>query len=209
MQFSSEARILDITEHSEYEKHLYRCLGGPPSRRNQKRIAYLEKAIPGGFRKKLLVVEGDIIGTIEYAPPAVSYYPIIGDNMTVMNCIWVLRRVRGHAFGRMLVNDMVESNKNAVGFATVALTGHWSPWFRKQQMEKLGFEPLESMSVTHKVKHEGNAFSIHLMWMPTTKDAQHPSWYRQKLLKGITACTAHPLYHPQSYEPKQIFREYL
>ena len=208
MHFYSEARIVDITESSEYEKHLHRCLGGPPSRRNKKRISYLKRAIPKGFHKKLLISEGNIVGTIENSPSEVSYYPIIGDNITVMNCIWVLRKAKGHNFGRMLVKDMIESKGGSSGFATIALTGHWSPWFRKWQMEKLGFKPLESVSVTHKTKHEENAFNIHLMWMPTTKNAQHPSWDKQKLLEGITACTAHPLYHPQSYKPTQIFRKH-
>jgi N-acetylglutamate synthase-like GNAT family acetyltransferase len=208
MQFYPEAKIIDITKRSEYEKHLYRCLGGPPSRR-KKRLSYLEKAIPRGFHKKLLVFEGNVVGTIEYSPSEVSYYPIIGDNITVMNCIWVLRKAKGHNFGKMLVKDMIESKGESSGFATIALTGHWSPWFRKWQMEKLGFKPLESVSVTHETKHEENAFNIHLMWMPTTKNVQHPSWDRQKLLEGTTACTAHPLYHPQSYKPTRIFQEHF
>jgi N-acetylglutamate synthase-like GNAT family acetyltransferase len=208
MQFHSEARIVDITKSSEYEKYLHRCLVGPPSKRYKKRISYLEKAIPKGFHKKLLISEGKVIGTIEYAPSEVSYYPIIGDNVVVMNCIWVLRKAKGHNFGRMLAEDMIESERKASCFATIALTGHWSPWFRKWQMEKLGFKQLESVSVTHKTKHKGKAFSIYLMWMPIAKDAQPPSWDRQKLLGGITACIAHPLYHPQTYKPRQIFEEH-
>ena len=174
----------------------------------QEKDVTLEWAIPKGFRKKLLIFEGNIGGTIEYSPSEASYYPIIGDNITVMNCIWVLRKAKGHNFGKMLVKDMIESERESAGFATIALTGHWSPWFIKQQMEKLGFKQLESTSITHKIKHKENAFNIHLMWMPTTKNAQHPAWDRQKLLEGITACTAHPLYHPQSYKPTQIFQKH-
>jgi hypothetical protein len=181
---------------------------GPPSRCNERRASYLKKAIPKGFRKKLLIFEGNVVGTIEYSPSEVSYYPIIGDNITVMNCIWVLRKAKGHKFGKMLVEDMVESEGESSGLATIALTGYWSPWFRKQQMEKLGFKPLESISLTHKTKHRENAFKIHLMWMPTIRNAQPPSWERQKLLEGITACTAHPLYRPQSYKPTQIFQKH-
>jgi hypothetical protein len=207
MEFNSKARIVDITENNEYEIYLHRCLVGPLSKRYKKRISYLENAIPKGYHKKILIFEGNVIGTIEYSPSQVSYYPIIGDNVIVMNCIWVLRKAKGYNFGSMLVNDMIESEIQANGFATIALTGHWSPWFKKEQMEYLGFKSLESISVRHKTKHKDTAFNIYLMWMPIKKDARKPSWNKQKLLEGITACIAHPLYHPQSYQPKQIFEK--
>ena len=98
MQFYPEARIVDITKSSEYEKYLHRCLAGPPSKRYKRRIAYLKRAIPEGFHKKLLVFKGKVIGTIEYAPSEVSYYHIVGDSVIVMNCIWVLRKAKRTQF---------------------------------------------------------------------------------------------------------------
>jgi len=207
MQFDSKARIIDITKRSEYEKYLHRCLVGPPAKRYKKRIEYLNRAIPNGFHKKLLIVDGDVDGTIEYAPSEVSYYPIIGDNVMVVNCIWVLRKAKGHNFGKLLVEDMIKSEKHSSCFAAIALEDHWSPWFRKWQMEKLGFKPLGSISVTHNAKYKGRIFSVYLMWMPVTEDAKPPVWNRQRLLEGITMCIAHPLYHPQTYKPRQILEE--
>lgn len=203
MKLASEAKIINITNKSEYEKYLYRCLAGP-FRRYKKRIEYLKKAIPKGFHKKLLLYNGQIIGQIEYAPAEVSYYPIIGSNIIVMNCIWVLRKAKGHNFGKQLLEDMMKSEKKTAGFATIALENHWSPWFKKWQMEKLGFKPLNSINVTHKTKYKGHVFSIHFMWMPTVGKAKPPTWNRQKLFEGITSCTAHPLYHPQTYKEKEI-----
>jgi hypothetical protein len=46
------------------------------------------------------------------------------------------------------------------------------------------------------------------MWMPTTENAKPPTWNKQKLLEGITFCIAHPLYHPQTYEQKQILEKH-
>ena len=171
-----------------------------PYRKYRKRQEYLEKAIPNGFHKKLLIFDGAIVGQIEHAPAEASYYPIMGDSITVMNCIWVLRRAKGHNFGTRLLKDMIKSEKDAAGFATIALENHWSPWFKKLQMEKLGFKPLDSIKVVHKTKHKGQVFSIYLMWMPTTKNAKPPTWNKQKLLEGLTFCLAHPLYHPQNWE---------
>lgn len=207
MKFASQSKIIDITEGGEYEKYLHRCLVGPPSKRYKKRIEYLKKSIPKGFRKKLLILNGEVVGQIEYSPPEVSYYPIIGDNVIVMNCIWVLRKAKGHYFGQMLLEDMTKSERDASGFATIALKDHWSPWFKKWQMEKLGFKPLESINVMHKTKYRGRFFSIYLMWMPTAESASRPAWDQQKLLEGTTSCIAHPLYHPQTYDPRQILEK--
>ena len=141
MKSSFKIKIIDITEISEYEKYLYKCLVPHPFRRYSKRKEYFEKAIPKGFRKKLLIFNGNVVGQIEYAPAEVSYYPIMGDNIIVMNCIWVLRKAKGHNLGKRLLQDIIKSEKDAVGFATIALENHWSPWFKKWQMEKLGFKP--------------------------------------------------------------------
>ncbi|MGA2309653.1 MAG: hypothetical protein ABSG57_08925 [Candidatus Bathyarchaeia archaeon] len=206
MKPTSQARIVDITKADEYRKYLYRCIVGPPSKQCKKRMEYLKKAIPKGFHKKLLLLNEQVVGQIEYSPAIVSYYPIIGDNVTVLNCIWVLRKAGGHDFGKRLLEDMMASEKEASGFATIALENHWSPWFKKDQMEKLGFKPLDWITVTHKTKRR-QAFKIHLMWRPNAKNAKPPTWNKQKMLEGIISCTAHPLYHPRTYGPKEILQK--
>jgi len=200
------AKILDITENDEYEKYLYKCLAPMPFRKYWKRHEYLRIAIPKGFHKKLLILDSEVVGQIEYAPAEVSYYPITGENVIVLNCIWVLRRAKGHNFGRQLLIDMMSSEKKAFGFATVALENHWSGWLTKEHMEKLGFKSIGSFKVMHKLKHKGECFKIHLMWLPTAKNANPPKWDKRKLLEGVYFCTSHPLYHPESLEIKEIFQ---
>lgn len=209
MKFASDTKavIVDITEDEKHVEYLYRCLVGPRSKRYKKRIEYLKEAIPKGFHKKLLIFNGDAVGQIEYAPAEASYYPINGDNIIVMNCIWVLRRARGHNFGKLLLKDMIASEKDAFGFATIALENHWSPWFMKWQMEKLGFKSIDFIDVVHKTKHKGQMFRINLMWMPIIENSKPPTWDKEKFLEGLTSCIAHPLYHPQTYEPRHIFEK--
>jgi hypothetical protein len=111
-----------------------------------------------------------------------------------------LGRAKGHNFGKLLVENMVRSEKFAVGFAAIALENHWSPWFRKSLMEKLGFKSADSIKVKHKPKRKGQVFSIYLMWMPKTDEAKPPTWDKQKLLEGETFCLAHSLYQPQAWK---------
>jgi len=207
MKSSSEIVIIDITRNSEYERCLYKCLSPIPFRKYRKRHKYLETAIPKGFHKKLLIFNREIVGQIEYAPTEASGYPIIGDNIIVMNCIWVLRKAKGRNLGKQLLIDMMKSEKNAVGLATIALEKHWSPWMKKEHMEKLGFKPLNSVKVMHKTKHKGQCFTIYLMWLPVTKRANPPTWNESKLLEGVDFCLAHPLYHPEKPKLKEILKK--
>ncbi|KPV64839.1 MAG: hypothetical protein AOA65_0753 [Candidatus Bathyarchaeota archaeon BA1] len=207
MKSNPEVEIIDVTKNSVYERYLYKCLSPIPFRRYRKRHGYLENAIPKSFHKKLLIFNGKILGQIEYAPAEASGYPIMGDGIIVMNCIWVLRKAKGRNLGKQLLTNMMESEKGAVGFATIALENHWSPWMRIEQMEKLGFKPLDSVKVMHKTKHEGRCFKIHLMWLSTIKNAKSPTWDKSKLMEGVDFCLAHPLYHPEKTKLKEIFEE--
>lgn len=205
MKSNFEVKIIDITEDIEYERYLYKCLAPMPFRKYRKRREYLEAAIPKGFHKKLLLLNGKIVGQIEYAPAEMSGYPIMGDNIIVMNCIWVLRKAKGRDLGKQILTSMMKSEKSAVGFATVALEDHWSPWLRKEQMEKLGFRSLDLVKVMHKTKHRGQCFKVHFMWLSTTKNANPPTWNKSRLLEGVDFCLAHPLYHPEKTKLKEIF----
>jgi len=204
MNSKLNAEVLDIIRNDVYGRYLYRCLAPMPFRKYRKRREYLEAAIPRGFHKRLLIFNGEIVGQIEYAPPEASGYSIMGDNIIVMNCIWVLRKVKGHNLGMRLLNAMMEKEGAAAGFATIALENHWSPWMKREQMEKLGFKPLDSIKVMHKTKHKGQPFKIYLMWLPATKNPETPTWNKLKLLEGVNFCMAHPLYHPEKPRLKEI-----
>jgi hypothetical protein len=194
---ASSIKIIDITENPAYEKQLYKCLAPMPFRRYANRQQYLDFAMSKGFHKKLLMVNDEVVASIEYAPAEASGYPITGKDVVIMNCVWVLRKMKGHHFGKLLVDHMVKSEAAALGFATIALEDHWSPWFRKLQIEKLGFKVLDSVAVSHRKKRIDQVFRVFLMWLPRSVDAKQPVWDRQKLLEGETFCLAHPLYRPR------------
>ena len=207
MNIEKKANIVDITEKADYEKYLYKCLAPMPFRKYRRRREYLSQAVPLGFRKKLLIFKGDIVGTIEYAPAQSSGFPVMGNRIVVMNCIWVLRRAKGHNFGKQLIRDMIVNENEANGFATIALENHWSGWMKKDQIEKLGFKSIDSIQLAHRTKHTGKAFTVHLMWLPRTKRAKPPRWNTDKLLEGINFCMGYPLYNPESLNLKQVFKK--
>jgi len=203
--------IFDIAYNKEYEKYLYRCLAPMPYRKYKKRDDYLKNAIPNGFHKKLLEVDGEIVGQIEYSLAELSGFPISGEGIYVMNCIWILRKVKGNNLGKLLLNNAISSleKENAEGIATLGLENHPSPWLKRDRIEKLGFNVIKSMElrICYKEKYRGQLFKVHLMWLPIKKNTNMAHWDTEKLLRGVTFCLAHPLYHSQSIKPEQIFEK--
>jgi hypothetical protein len=53
---------------------------------------------------------------------------------------------------------MVKSERNADGFATIALENHWGPWFTNDQNERLGFGSVDSIDLVHKTKRGRSHF---------------------------------------------------
>ena len=203
MTTRNSIEIVDVTVDPKYERFRYWCifhtnkdfLGSAIDRWYKDRRGYLESAIPKGFRKKILFYRGDHVGMIEYAPAEASGLPIMGENVIVMNCIWVHKRAAGHHFGKQLVAHMMKDKKNAAGFATLGCEDFHRVYVRKDDMEMLGFESVKSIRVKHKGMGNKGCFSIHLMWMPATENAKSPTWDETKLLEGLFFCEHHPLYH--------------
>ena len=205
----SRVEVVDVTvDPSRYEVYLYRCLSPIPFRRYRRRREYLKAAIPKGLHKKVLLLEGRAVGQIEYAPYEASGYPIVGEDLVVMNCIWVLRRAKGHGFGKLLIKEMTEGEEDASSFATIGLEGHWSPWLKREHMELLGFKPIDSITVTHRTKHPGEVFRVYLMWLKKKRTAEPPRWDVRKLLEGVTFCLAYPLYHPETLKDRNLLQEH-
>lgn len=196
-------RIIDITNNNEYRDYLYKCL---PKRFRKHRDKYLEEAIPNGLCKKILIWENEVVGQIEYVPAGFSALPIKGDGVYVMNCIWVLRKAKGHNFGKLLLDNTIRSIRDkAEALSTIALEGYPSNWCTKLQMEKLGFRSIDCIELRNKVGQEKKKFKVYLMWIPIKKYPKIPLWNTNDLLKGITFCSGHPLYHQKSPKLKEVF----
>ena len=198
-------KILDVVHSPEDEKFLFTCLTSAPFRQYRKRARYLEEAVVRGLQKEILFVDRDAVGQIEFAPAEVSFYPISGDGVCVMNCVWVRERAKGHRYGKMLVRRMIEASVDVAGFATVALEGHYSKWLRLWQMEYLGFCSIDSKMMRHKVKRRDICFRVHLMWMPLKEGAEPPVMDWKGMLRGVDFCIGHPLYRADRLGLEEVY----
>ncbi len=195
-----DTRIVDVTLGGEHERHLHGCLAAfTKVRRYRKRTSYLAEAVGRGFRKHVLFMDGEDVGVIEYAPPGASPYPITGEDVVVMSCIWVKRKAMGRGFGSMLLGKMLEDARGAAGFASIALVDHPSPWLRLSHLERLGFTSIDSKKMRHKVKKPEQCFEVHLMWMPMSEEGAELEMDWREMLKGVDYCIGHPLYRAESW----------
>lgn len=200
-QYSS-VKIVDITDKPRHKRLLIGCIFHRKKeiplkvlyQTRRERLEYLKSAIPRGFHMKILFLEGDHAGMIEYGPPEAAGLPIVGENIIVMNCIWVHTRAQGNNFGKMLMTNMMESEKHAAGFATIGLENYWMHWMQKRMMEKLGFQSIDSVRLKHKTYKKGQCFTAHLMWLPKIGHATPPTLNKSRLLYGVDCCPAHPIY---------------
>ena len=200
-----KVEFVEIMGTHGYEDYHYTCLTAMTKRHYRKRAKYLEMALPRGLQKEVLFVDDDAVGMIEYAPASASAYPISGTGVWVMNCIWVLRRAKGHRYGKALMSHLIDSVEEADGLATIALEGHPSPWLRLWQMEYLGFRSIDSRTMRHRVKRPETCFKTHLMWMPLAEDAAPPKMDWEEMLKGVEFCIAHPLYRAERLKLEKVF----
>jgi GNAT superfamily N-acetyltransferase len=200
-----KVEFVEVIGTHGYEEYHYTCLTAMTKRHYRKRAQYLEWALPRGLQKEVLFVDDDAVGMIEYSPAGASAYPISGTGVWVVNCIWVLRRAKGHRYGKALMNRMIDSLEDAGGLATIALEGHPSPWLRLWQIEYLGFRSINSRTMRHKVKRPETCFRTHLMWMPLAEDAAPPRMDWEEILKGVDFCIAHPLYRAERLKLEKVF----
>lgn len=199
---SSSIEIIDITNKPEYKHLLVGCIFHRKKEiqlqelinGNPERVRYLESAIPKGLHTKILFWKGDYAGMIEYGPPEAAGLPISGENIIIMNCIWIHRKVQGQSFGKMLIDDVIKSEEQAGGFATLALEDYWMVWIQKWMIEHLGFRSIDSIKLKHKTYKKGQCFKVHLMWRPISDNVTPPTWNKFQLLYGINYCHHHPIY---------------
>jgi len=64
MKGTFDVKIIDITGKEEYHRYLCKCFVPMSFRKCKHRQEYLEKAVPRGLQKKLVIVNGTVVGTI-------------------------------------------------------------------------------------------------------------------------------------------------
>ncbi len=101
-------KIVDLTLENVHDS-IGLCIGSKPGyehAREEKR-RWLEKYLPYGVGGKLAYLDERIVGMLEYSPIEYAPFPVAGNNLLHINCIWVLPQFQRMTAGEGLVKSCV------------------------------------------------------------------------------------------------------
>jgi len=101
-------KIVDLTLKNA-DDSINLCIGSKPGfelAREEKR-QWLEKRLSHGVGGKLAYSDGQLAGMVEYSPIEYAPFPVGGDSLLHINCIWVLPRFQRMTIGENLVRSCI------------------------------------------------------------------------------------------------------
>lgn len=182
-------RVVEAGSSQEHTGQLVRCLAPEQIALDDPvRLSYLRKARDRGLQKLLLFYGEQLAGQVEFATVQGSGLPILGEEVAVINCIWVLDAFTGLSGARHLLAACSDRTR-AQSLVTVAYNDHL-PWMPASFFRSQGFSTLEQVETGR--FFENTSIVAHLMWRPLVDDAPRPSWDPARLLAGLDFCPAYP-----------------
>jgi uncharacterized protein YciI len=200
-------RVVDAKTHPRFLELVVRCFAPSQILEDDRvRRGYLMHAEPRGLRKLLLVMENEVAGQIEFAPPEASGLPVSGQSVTVIHCLWVQGAFTGLEGGRRLLAACA-AQAGTDSLATIAYNASL-PWLPRSFFQTHGFVTLDQVETG---RFYGDLPIVaYLLYKPLRPGASPPTWDREKLLEGVDFCPAYPwlfgkrLYWGESYAWKGV-----
>ena len=111
------------------------------------RIDWIKKRLPLGYRAKIAYEEEKPVGFIDYLPIEIAQDPILGYDITVINCILIIPgdSYRSKGYGRILLElAEADAEKMSRGIAVVA---HNHPrWMPASFFTKMGYNIVDEQN---------------------------------------------------------------
>lgn len=182
-------QVVEGSEHPLHDRLLVHCLAPDTIAVNDPiRLGYLRVARERGLRKLLLLHEETVAGQLETVPPEVSGFPVSGEGLLFVHCIWVQEAYTGLEGGRRLL-AAAAATEGVRSLATVAYN-EVLPWMPMSFFEAQGFTCIDQLETGR--FYENVPIVAYLMWRPLADDAPPPTWDREKFLDGVDFCPAYP-----------------
>ena len=106
------------------------CIGSKPgfeAAREEKR-RWLERLLPYGVGGKLANFDGHLVGMLEYSPIEYAPFPVTGERLLHINCIWVLPGYQRMNIGESLMRSFA-NEAMARGSAGASVLADEGPFF--------------------------------------------------------------------------------
>ncbi|MCF8379121.1 MAG: GNAT family N-acetyltransferase [Bacteroidales bacterium] len=119
--------ILEVTEHNALKEGLF-CIKNPKYPGFKLKLEWLKKRFSEGMKFKLLKVDNEVAGFIEYVPAENAWRPVLAANYLFIHCIWVYpKKNYNRGFASLLINDCLEDAKKQkkAGIVVQVSKGSW------------------------------------------------------------------------------------
>jgi GNAT superfamily N-acetyltransferase len=174
--------IKDMDESSEY--YASTCTHVNESeetdRNAKRRLDWLKNMHGKGLRVKVVYVDGEISGFLNMMPIEHSPMGPLGNDLMMVQCLYVPKEFKGKGAGRALMEAAEEEARRQGKKGLVTYGYRWDFWFMPASfLEKHGFEPVDS----RKIDFEGESEDVQemvLLWKPFDDTAQEPRFPESK-----------------------------
>jgi L-amino acid N-acyltransferase YncA len=119
---------------------------------HKRKTAWLRKRFAEGLKLKILQVDGEDAGMIEYIPGEHTWRPIDAAGYLVIHCIMINKKqFKGKGYGALLVKDCLADAERAGvgGVAVVTSSGTWM--VSSDVFQRCGFECVDTSPPTYEL----------------------------------------------------------
>ncbi len=121
--------FVEITAENVSREGLF-CVRNPKNAGFGLKADWMNKRREQGLKLKLLKVNNETVGFIEYIPGEYAWRPVSAENFMFIHCIWVYPgKNLNLGYGSLLVSQCVEDARKTgkAGVAVMATNGTWMP----------------------------------------------------------------------------------
>ena len=125
------------------------CLREEIDKSAKRRIAWLQRMYKKGSRVKVASIDNDQVGFLHIMPIEICPWGPIGQDLMVIPCLTVMRKVNGRGIGRALISLAEEEAKHHGRKGIIIIGYYHNHWFMPAPFfEKCGFSLIEQKGTT-------------------------------------------------------------
>ena len=168
--------IINVTPQNA-EKETFFCIKDIKRDGFKSKHSWFEKRYAEGLRLKILKINDNMVGFIEYVPASKAWRPIQAPEFMFIHCIAVYsKKDRSKGFGALLIDEAIKDAKNQGMAGVCAMTSNGSWLADKSIFEKHGFVEVE---------RKGRFELLGKKWNANATDPRLIDWtLNQKQYKG-------------------------
>lgn len=125
----SGMRIVDLTPDN-VDESISLCIGSKPGfeqAREEKR-RWLEGRLPTRVGAKLAYDDDSLAGMLEYSPIEYTPFPVVGNNLLHIHCLWILPRFQKKGLAKELMKSLVRQAEKQ-GRRGISVVAHDTTFF--------------------------------------------------------------------------------